>query len=384
MKLVEQAFALALFAWLTEWNPLALLKWLSQPGKVLKAGAGLRKISCFGVNPHIVWEVTRRCNLRCRHCHAFGGEPSKELSTEEARELIQKLKETGIKTLVFSGGEPLLRKDIFTLISDATEKDFNIFIATNGTLITTEVARKLNEYDVGVVIGIDALRAEIHDELRGSRGAWKAMMRGIENCLRYDTYLHFNIVASRMNFEEVPGIIDFGNKIGVFSYFIYNFVPLGRGAEMAENVLTHDEFCRLLQILANKQRHSSGIIIPVAAPEYFAFLLMRKGVRRDFALRFIGNFISGCLAAECGMLYIKPDADIWRCPFLPDSSMGNALNLRILTQIHTHIRSQRHSACAACIYRYVCGGCAALSAGHETADELCRCALRRMRAQLTH
>ena len=360
MKLVEQAFALALFAWLSEWRPFPLLKWLSQARKVLKAGAGLRKISCFGVNPHIVWEATRRCNLRCKHCHAFGGEPSKELSTEEARELIQKLKETGIKTLVFSGGEPLMRKDIFTLISDATEKDFNIFIATNGTLISREIARMLSEFDVGVVVGIDALSDEIHDELRGVKGALSATMRGIENCMHYDIYLHFNIVASRMNLCEVPRIIDFGNEIGVFSYFIYNFVPAGRGAKIAENALCEDEFNELLRVLAEKQRHSRGIIIPVAAPEYFAFLLRRKGVqgeRGERVARFLGRFFSGCLACEGGMLYIKPDGELWRCPFLA-RSVGNVLRDDVSALLRA-LRNLKVKRCVSCIYRYVCGGCEA-------------------------
>ena len=177
--------------------------------------------------------MTSRCNLKCVHCHAFGG-------------------------------EPLLREDLFDLIAYAKSTGFTVFIATNGTLITKEVAKLLREFDVGVVIGVDAMNPEIHDCIRGVEGAYDAVMEGIENCIAENLYLHLNIVASRPNFDEIEKIIDYSDKIGVYSYFIYNFVPFGRGEEIRDYELGEEDFKALLDLIHEKQREVRAIIIPVA------------------------------------------------------------------------------------------------------------------------
>jgi len=141
-----------------------------QPQNLKHAGAGATEIGCFGPNPHVVWEATSRCNLRCGHCHAWGGEKIiPELSTTEVKSLIIQVSNSGIGTFVFTGGEPFLREDLFELIDYARQFHLHLFVATNGTLITPEIAGKLKEKNVGVVIGIDALDPNIHDRDQGGR-----------------------------------------------------------------------------------------------------------------------------------------------------------------------------------------------------------------------
>ena len=166
--LLKQAAAIMIYAWLTGWNKREFLRWAGQLQNLFHAGAGAKQICCFGVNPHVVWEMTGRCNLKCIHCHAFGGEASyDELSKEEGMALIDQIASLGIRTFVFTGGEPLMREDLFELIAYAKSKGFTVFIATNGTMITSEVAKLLRAFNVGVVIGLDGMNPEIHDSIRG-------------------------------------------------------------------------------------------------------------------------------------------------------------------------------------------------------------------------
>jgi radical SAM protein with 4Fe4S-binding SPASM domain len=359
--LVKQAVAIMVYAWLTGWNKRAFLRWSIQLQNLLHAGAGARQICCFGVNPHTVWEMTGNCNLKCIHCHAFGGEATyDELSTEEGMRLIDQIAASGIRTFVFSGGEPLLREDLFALIAYAKSKRFNVFIATNGTLITSEVATLLKAFDVGVVIGLDGMNPATHDAIRGVDGAYDAVIAGIEHCAAEKLYLHVNIVASRRNFDEIGRIIDYGDSLGAYSYFVYNFVPCGRGEAVRDGALDHEEFNALLDLLLTKQRDVRGIIIPVAAPEYWAYALHRRGIHRRRIIQFIGQFIGGCLADK-GMMYIKPDGAVWACPFLP-VPVGTVRKDSVDT-IQNNLRafsfSQGDSDCAGCDYVQVCGGCKA-------------------------
>jgi radical SAM protein with 4Fe4S-binding SPASM domain len=357
--LVKQAVAIMLYAWLTGWKKRAFLRWTVQVQNLIHAGAGARQICCFGVNPHVVWEMTGSCNLNCIHCHAFGGEASyDELTKEEGMALIDQIAALGIRTFVFTGGEPLLREDLFELIAYARSKGFTVFIATNGTLITNEVAKLLRAFNVGVVIGLDGINPETHDSIRGVAGAYESVMEGIENCVAENLYLHLNIVASTRNFDEIEQIIDYGNSIGVYSYFIYNFVPCGRGEAIRDYALGSDDFNALLDLLLRKQRDVQAILIPVAAPEYWAYALQRRGLHNKRLLQFLGNFVGGCLADK-GMVYIKPNGDVWACPFLP-VPVGNVRKEKvdgIWNALQTFRFEHNENACDRCEYARVCGGC---------------------------
>ncbi|MHC1611124.1 MAG: radical SAM protein [Candidatus Methanospirareceae archaeon] len=359
--LVKQAVTIMSYAWITGWKRSAFLRWAVQFRNLLHAGAGVRQICCFGVNPHVVWEMTGRCNLKCVHCHAFGGEPSTEdeLTTEEGRALIDQIAALDIRTFVFTGGEPLLREDIFELIAYARSKKLAVFIATNGTLITKGVAKLLRRYNVGVVIGLDGMNPKVHDSIRGVEGAYDAVIGGIENCIAEKLYLHLNIVASRRNLDEIERIIDYGDKIGVYSYFIYNFVPFGRGEEIRDYALGKDDFKALLDLILDKQREVRAIIIPVASPEYWAYALQCRGIHSRRVINFLGHLIGGCSAGK-GMMYVKPNGDVWACPFLP-VRVGNVREESV-DRIWENLRAlkfEHDENCHKCEYARVCGGCKA-------------------------
>ncbi|MBE0517419.1 MAG: radical SAM protein [Methanophagales archaeon] len=363
--LLKQAAAIMSYAWLTGWNKGAFLRWAGQLQNLFHAGAGAKQICCFGVNPHVVWEMTGRCNLKCIHCHAFGGEVSyDELSKEEGMALIDQIASSGIRTVVFTGGEPLMREDLFELIAYAKPKGFTVFIATNGTMITSEVAKVLRAFNAGVVIGLDGMNPEVHDAIRGVEGAYDAVIAGIENCIAERLYVHLNIVASTRNFDEIERIIDYGDTIGVYSYFIYNFVPCGRGEAIRDDALGNADFKALLDVIFKKQREVRAILIPVAAPEYWAYVLHHRGIHNRRLIRFLGHFIGGCLADK-GMVYIKPNGDVWACPFLP-VQVGNVRKESIegiwgaLNEFRCELGE---TECNGCEYVQVCGGCKARMMG---------------------
>jgi radical SAM protein with 4Fe4S-binding SPASM domain len=359
--LVKQAAMILLYAWLTRWRPHAFLRWAGQLNNVLHAGTGVRQICCFGVNPHVVWEMTSRCNLTCIHCHASCGESSPdELTTIEGRAVIDRIAASGIRTFVFTGGEPLLRDDLFELIAHARSRRLKVFLATNGTLITEEVASRLRHYKVGVVIGLDGMSPATHDAIRGINGAYNAVMTGIANSVAEGLYLHLNIVASRRNREEIERIIEYGDRMGVYSYFIYLFMPVGRGELVRDDALDSRERADLLKLILQKQRETSAILIPVGLPEYWAYALHERGIRHGGLIRLAGYLLGGCLAGK-GMVYIKPNGDVWPCPFLPISA-GN-MRYDPLHRIFDRLaasgfeRGQVDRDCTRCAYTPVCGGC---------------------------
>lgn len=359
--LLKQAALVALYAWLTRWEAGPFLRWLASLSNLRHAGAGAGEIGCFGPSPHLVWEATSRCNLRCVHCHVSGGERLiPELSTAEARGLIAQVGGAGISTFVFAGGEPLLRPDLFELIDYARACRLNLFLATNGTLITPAVARRLKEKNVGVVIGIDAMDAEIHDRIRGVPGALAAVRRGIENSARAGLYFHLNILATRINLAEVARVIDYGNALGAYSYFIYRFVPLGRGAAIRSWELDGAGTQALMRLVLAKQRASRAIIIPVAFPEYWPYAARQRHIKNRRLIRLLGRCFGGCQAGR-GMTYLKPDGEAWACPFLP---------VKVASLKETPLRevcrllAQRRAGlalpgCQPCPLGALCGGCKA-------------------------
>jgi radical SAM protein with 4Fe4S-binding SPASM domain len=367
--LLRQALMAIVFAWLTGvgWRQLGF--WLRNVPRYLEGLMGMRGLGCFGLDPHIVWEVTLRCNLRCIHCHARGGEAQArhgELETQDALQLIDGLAELrDFRTLVFSGGEPLLREDLFKLIAHARDLGFNVCIATNGTLISKGAARMLKESGVEVVVvGLDAMSPEVHDYVRGAHGAFKAAVRGFEEVAEAGLWAHVNLTASKLNLSELLKLIGYGDSLGALSDFVYHFVPVGRGAEAAGSELDVEGHARLLELIAEGQRIVRSAVIPVASPQYWAYLLERRRVRSRRVVDMLGGLLRGCIAGY-GMLYVKPDGEAWPCPFL-QVPLGNLLKdgakeIWAGSPLLKALRDRRNlkGGCGACIYRSVCGGCRA-------------------------
>ncbi|RLI89242.1 MAG: radical SAM/SPASM domain-containing protein [Archaeoglobales archaeon] len=332
----------------------------------------------------VVWNFTKKCNLRCKHCYANAGKAAKELKFEEKLELVNQLDEAGVVAISFSGGEPLIHEHFWKVAEYASKKGFHLSIATNGTLIDENVARRLRNLNFGYVeISLDASKAEIHDSFRGVKGAFRRAVEGIKTCVREGLFVGIATTATKLNVEDIPNVIDFAIELGAGRVVVFNFIPTGRGKENANLDLSAEERGKLLEYLYDRLEEGK-IQVFSTSPTYAAVALRRVVKKRGrkitpthFAnvelssMEKYGNativlseFIGGCGAGRlyCG---IEPNGDITPCVFMP-IVVGNAIRDGFLkvwqeSEILEELRdrdSERY-ACKNCEYRYICGGCRA-------------------------
>jgi 12,18-didecarboxysiroheme deacetylase len=192
--------------------------------------------------PVVVWNVTRRCNLKCIHCYAHAKNTSfdNELSTEQGKQLIDDLAGFGSPVMLFSGGEPLVRKDLPQLAAYAVEKGMRAVISTNGTLITSEMARNLKEIGLSYVgISLDGME-EINDRFRGVSGAFQSALEGIKNSQAAGIKVGLRFTVNKFNVNEIPKIFQLLEEMDIPRVCFYHLVYAGRGTELIKEDLTHE------------------------------------------------------------------------------------------------------------------------------------------------
>ncbi len=345
---------------------------------------GVRRPFTAGAPYQIVWDVTTACNLKCKHCYSTSGKKGKdELNTEDAKRAIDIMAKAGVTILAFSGGEPLVRPDIFELTRYAADKGMYVAMATNATLITKEVARKMKEAGVQFVqISLDGATPEVHDEFRGVKGAFEKTVRGIKNCVEEGFFVEVSTTATHFNYKQIPEIIDLCEQLRVNWFMVYNFVPTGRGRFIVENDLTPEEREELLKMLWQRQKTSSVQILSTA-PQFARVALQQEeniggdGVvipthfynpKLHGQLLSLAEFIGGCGAGRF-YLAMKPNGDLQPCVFFP-VKIGNILedDFEELWRHNKLLEELRNKnlikKCGSCKYRYYCGGCRARAYGY--------------------
>jgi radical SAM protein with 4Fe4S-binding SPASM domain len=332
----------------------------------LPGAAGSRGMGCIGFPSHPVWEMTAACNLNCIHCHASGGRPADdELSTEEGKRLLDQLACIDeFRMVAFTGGEPLMRRDLYELMAYAQALGFTNTMATNATLIDDDVAKKLRQYGLVIAaVSLDGLDAETHDFVRGHRGSFQAAIDGMRALRRAGILLHINITAMEYNIGQMEALMALVEDLDAGILLMYQLVPVGRGQNVRQAALDLGANERLIRFMAVAQRDARAIMEPVAGPQYWPFLLQRAGIRRGPLLRLAEKVFHGCSAGR-GFVYVKPDGHVWPCPFI-EVSCGNVREtsfaeiwatspvLRDLRERETRL----HGRCGDCGYRRLCGGC---------------------------
>jgi len=217
-----------------------------------KAKNGVRP----GAGPVVVWNSTRTCNLKCRHCYMSSDAKkyANELTTAEAKQFIDDLADFKVPVLLFSGGEPLIRPDFFELADYAAKKGVRPTLSTNGTLITPEVARKIKNIGVGYVgISLDGLR-EVNDKFRGKEGAFEAAMNGIKNCVAVGQRVGLRFTINHHNIQELENIFDFIEAENINRVCFYHLVYSGRGNQMMDEDVTATESRRAMDIIIRRTR----------------------------------------------------------------------------------------------------------------------------------
>lgn len=337
----------------------------------------------------VVWNYTKVCNLRCEHCYenAGPGAARDELTTEEAKRVIDEFEDAGVVAIAFSGGEPLMRRDIFEVVGYAKEKGFFTSIATNGTVITREVARRMKDVFDYAEISLDGFE-EVHDKFRGVPGAWRRTCEGIKNSVAEGIDTCVALTATRYNLHEIPKLVDFAEQeLGANRVIMFNYVPVGRGKDIVDQDPSPQERHELLKYLYTRMMKSNcNLVCYSTAPQYsivsweFAYGIYTGGIiSTHFTPRgtiralqgrtkSLADFLGGCGAGRlyCGL---EPNGDITPCVFMP-IVLGNIRRDRLRDVWHSSevlwkLRDRDAlEGCGACGYRYICGGCRARAYGY--------------------
>ena len=190
------------------------------------------------VKPIVVYNCTPRCNLRCLHCYSSSDAVScgAELTTQQAKAMIDSIAAFGCPVLLFSGGEPLLRKDLFELLEYAKEKELRTVLSTNGTLITDDAAKRLSELNLSYAgISLDGPE-QVHDHFRSLQGAFQTTLRGIENCHLHKIRTGLRFTMTAQNIHEIPAIFEIALEAGVKRICFYHLIRTGRAEELGDSV----------------------------------------------------------------------------------------------------------------------------------------------------
>jgi len=212
--------------------------------------------------PVVVWNITRRCNLKCVHCYAHAKDLSfkNELSTKEGKILLDDLAQFGVPVILFSGGEPTIRKDLPELAAYAVSKGMRAVISTNGTLILQKMARVLKDIGLSYVgISIDGME-EINDRFRGVKGAFKAALEGIKNCKDAGIKVGLRFTINKFNVNEIPEIFELLEDMEIPRACFYHLVYAGRGTNLVHDDLSHDETRSTVDLIMDhtKRLHDMG------------------------------------------------------------------------------------------------------------------------------
>lgn len=233
--------------------------WCEIPGSMdqLRYGAETHQ------KPVVVWNSTRRCNLSCLHCYSRSENKlyPQELSTDEAKAFVEDLSNFGVKVLLFSGGEPLLRHDLFEVARFASEHGLRTVLSTNGTLITEEIAGKLKAAGFSYIgVSLDGI-GETNNRFRGKPGAFDLAVEGIRNCLKAQVRTGLRFTVTSYNFKDVPQIFDFIETEKIPRVCFYHLAYAGRGTAITSDDLTHKQTREFMDLVLCKAEsfHSKGL-----------------------------------------------------------------------------------------------------------------------------
>lgn len=358
----RQLASVGLVGILSRWKGLP--DWIVRHGtRLLPGAAGSIGMGCIGFPNHPVWEVTAKCNLDCIHCHVAGRPVGPELTTQEGKELLDQLADVReFRMMAFTGGEPLVRDDIFELLNYSRDLGFNNTLATNATMVDDASARRLRDSGVGIAaVSLDGMRGT-HDTIRGS-GAFDAAVSGIRSLRQAGIPLQINVTAMGLNLKQIRDVVALSEDLGASIILVYQLVPVGDGQTIAESVLTREQNESLVELMAEIQGSCRAVIEPVAGPQYWSYLLHERGIQGGPLLEIAGRLFHGCAAGR-GFVYIKADGEILPCPFI-ETTCGNVRETPFGTiwessPVLAKLRDREKSLkgrCGACVYRTVCGGC---------------------------
>jgi len=318
----------------------------------------------------VAWEVTRNCNLSCIHCRAAAtkGPYPDELDTDASLVLLDQISEVGRPVVILTGGEPLLRPDIFELARHGTRKGLRMVMAPNGTLITEAIAREMAEAGIQrISISLDGATRESHDQFRQVAGAFDGAIRGIEWAKQAGVEFQINTTITQQNLEEMPKIQELAVKLGAVAHHIFLLVPTGRGKYIADQEISAQQYEQALNWFYDQRDKVPLHLKATCAPHYYRILRERaheEGKTVTFKTHGLDAVTRGCLGGT-GFCFISNTGIVQPCGFL-DLNCGsvNEISFPVIwneSEVFNTLRNYNNlkGKCGRCEYRKVCGGCRA-------------------------
>ncbi len=321
----------------------------------------------------LAWEITRRCNLKCVHCRSSSELEAKghpDFSTEEGVRILDDISAFASPVVVLSGGEPLLRHDWHELASYGTQKGLRMCLATNGTLVTEEVCRKIKDTGIKMVsLSLDGSIASVHDDFRQQPGAFDAVVRAAGLFRQHDIGFLINSSFTRRNQQEIPKVYRLAKELGATAWYMFMIVPTGRGEDVMDELISAEDYEELLKWHYEMEKNEHDMLVrPTCAPHYYRVKLQMakaEGSRLEHrTLKFSTGGSKGCLAGQLISL-INVDGDVLPCSYFPlaagnirEKSLKEIWETSRLFQELRDFKSYKGS-CGVCEYVNVCGGCRA-------------------------
>ena len=313
----------------------------------------------------VSWNTTNKCNMYCDHCYRdAGAEAEQELNTLEGKALLEEVAKAGFKIIIFSGGEPLVRPDIYELVEYASKLGLRPVLGSNGTLITLEVAKKLKAAGaMGIGISLDSLSPKKHNEFRSYEGAFRETLKGMKNCREAGLPFQIHTTVMNWNMDEILDITDFAVGMGAVAHHTFFLVPTGRGSNIEKQSLNQQHYEDLLKDIMLKQKEVNIELKPTCAPQF-----MRIAKEMGMSPR----FSRGCLAGT-DYCIISPIGDVQPCAYL-NLPIGNVREKSFSeiwssNPIFEELRTLNYkSNCGICKYKVACGGCRARTAYYNDGD----------------
>ncbi|SDG14139.1 radical SAM additional 4Fe4S-binding SPASM domain-containing protein [Methanolobus vulcani] len=306
----------------------------------------------------VLWDLTSKCNLRCRHCVVSAGEEcSDELSFDDCCRLIDEFADFEVGQLILSGGEPMIRKDFFDIAEYAASKNIMIQVATNGTLIDEDAAEKLANIGARAQVSLDSSVPEIHDDFRQSSGSWEKTVKGIKLLVKAGVPVTLAAAVTTMNIDNIPETYELGKELGVQTFRILPFVPSGRGTGAFDLEVKPARMRKLTEFLLSK-RESDG---PEIAPMEFECTfrpIPEHEIEIDTDIRI------GCDGA-IGYCTVTSRGDVLPCNYFEGADVENVKdrsfrwiwdNSRFLNYFRSLKASDMKGECSRCQWLPVCRG----------------------------
>ncbi|MFX0188268.1 MAG: radical SAM protein [Candidatus Hodarchaeota archaeon] len=357
---------------------------------------GLQKPFITGAPLSVVWNYTKKCNLRCAHCFSdskFNQKSDDELTTNEAKQVINILAANDVLTVNFCGGEPLMREDLFEIIQYTNDKGIFPSLSTNATLLTKDICQKL--YDAGIrdiTISLDGISSKSHEHLRNVLGTFEKAVNGIKNAVEFGKFeeIIVNTTLLNFNYDEIPDIYKFIKELGATGYYVSRILPTGRGKDYLKHSVSNDVMLNTMKFMAKKfiqnaldesellvygrgMPYFSRACFELSNGDVFPVCEILTGHESKYQEFFDGNaakiinelypFFSGCAT---GLFYCGLDCDgnILPCAPAGHIKLGKILEkglseIWIKSPVLNKIRQRNkiNGKCSKCKSKVFCGGC---------------------------